>query len=134
MLANLGFVFLAAMFGWAAFYCLRRAKGSVWAHWFGWVLALLGGFGLVGTIADSMFDWAASYVVMGGAAIITLGLGIPALFDILKDRKPDTVALIAALVLPSVMLVGMSQLGSFASNSWERMQDTGRNIQQTTAR
>ena len=112
-----GWLALGAVGAWAAFYCLKRAKGSTWAHWFGFGIALLVGFAMVGTQWDGAIDWAASYFVLGGAAILTVVLGLPALFDIIKDRKPDTIAILAALILPSILAVGISQIGQFVGDA-----------------
>jgi hypothetical protein len=124
MLNFLGWLVVGAVGAWAAFYSLRRAKGSMWAHWMAFGIAGIAGFGMIGTMLDGAIDWAASYFVLGGAAIITVVLGLPAFFDIVKDRKPDTMAILAALILPSIFALGVAQVGQFASDSWDNMKST----------
>jgi NO-binding membrane sensor protein with MHYT domain len=124
MLYFIGWLAVGATGAWAAFYCLRRAKGSLWAHWMGFGIAAIAGFGMIGTMLDGAVHWAANGVVLGGAGILTLGLGLPMIFDIVKDRKPDTIALIAALILPSILALGISQLSQFVGNSFDHMKST----------
>ena len=124
MAYTFGWLALGLTGAWAGFYCLRRAKGSNWIHWLGFSIALFAGFGMMGTLFAGAVHWAANGFVLGGAGVITLALGLPAALDILKDKKPDTIAIIAALVLPSIITMGFAQIGQFAGDAFENMKST----------
>lgn len=107
-MANLiGWLGVIAVGAWAGFYCLKRAKGSTAAHWLGLVFTTCAGILAIGTMVGGALLWFSGWIA-GGAVILGLIVGLPAGFD-LKDRKPDTMALIAGLVLPSILAVLVSQ-------------------------
>jgi hypothetical protein len=60
--------------------------------WIAFVLAWIGGSGLVGT------GYATAVMV-----IATIGVAVVIAIDIAKDRKPDQYAIIGAFVLPSMI-------------------------------
>lgn len=133
MFANFGYLFVALAFGWAAFFLLRSAKGAVWMNWLATVVALIGGLGLIGTAADDMIDWAASAFVLGGAGIIFIVLAVFVVRDF-KDKKPDTVSLIAALILPSIIVVGFAQARTFVGDAVDKAPNIRAGIEQSANR
>lgn len=117
---------------WAAFYSLKRAKGRVWGHWAAWALALAVGLFMVTTMVGGALRWSGS---IGGAAvagIITLIFGVITIWD-LADKRPDAGAILGALILPSVIALGLAQLIGAVGDIQENARDTGRQIQQQTA-
>lgn len=125
----LGWLGLGFVGAWSAFYCLRRAKGRKAAHWVGLAIATLAGFGMVGTIWTGALNWASSGIIAGGAGALVLIFGLPAAFDML-DGKPDTMAILAGLILPSVLAVGISQLWQFGSDAIDNVKQTNISVQQ----
>jgi hypothetical protein len=126
----LGWLAVGATGAWAAFYCLKRAKGSTWAHWLGLAIALGAGLLMIGTMVDGALDWFGAWVT-GGALILLLVLGLPAFFDIVKDRKPDTMAILAGLLLPSVIAVAISQGVQAINMIGDRAGDVKSNVTST---
>jgi hypothetical protein len=112
-MANLiGWLGVVGVGAWAGFYCLKRAKGSVGAHWLGLIFTTCAGLLAIGTMVGGALLWFSGWIA-GGALILGLVVGLPGGFDIFKDRKPDTMALLAGLILPSILAVLVSQAVQF---------------------
>lgn len=103
----IGWLGVIAVGAWAGFYCLRRAKGSKGVHWLGLAFTTAAGLLAIGTMVGGALLWFSGWIA-GGAVILGLIVGLPAGFDI-KDGRPDTMALIAGLILPSILAVFISQ-------------------------
>lgn len=61
--------------------------------WIGFIVAIIGGAGLVGVGLAS-----AVMIIAALGALVTIGI------DIAKDRKPDQYAVVGAFVLPSLIV------------------------------
>ncbi|MCW6003833.1 hypothetical protein K1W54_04450 [Micromonospora sp. CPCC 205371] len=125
MLDFLGFTLLAVAGAFGGFYSLKRARGRAWAHWVGFVIALAAGVLMITTLVGAALTWTADWIpyIAGGALVV---FGLITLFD-LADKRPDKGAVLGALILPSLLTIGITQI----SQATDEIGDNGRELQTT---
>jgi heme/copper-type cytochrome/quinol oxidase subunit 4 len=125
MLDFLGFTLLAVAGGFGGFYSIKRAKGRTWAHWIGFIIALAAGVLMVTTVVGAALTWTANWIpYIAGAAVVVFGL--ITVFD-LADKRPDKGAILGALIVPSMLAIGITQIAQATTE----IKDNGRDLQST---
>lgn len=118
----LGFALVVAAGAWAAFYSIKRARGRKWGHWLGYAYALVAGVLAISTVFGDMLRWTADWLPFVALALIVV-FGLITVFD-LSDKRPDAGAMIGALILPSLLVVGIGQVKQFS----DEVKDNGKTI------
>lgn len=125
ILASLGFLGFAIAVAWGALYFLKRARSRVWMHWTAFVFACVAGLLAMGSWLTDLLAWGTGFVPYLSGILLFVGLVI--VFIDLIDKRPDRLALICAMIIPSVVAAGVGQL----QNAWDQVGENAEQVKTT---